>query len=63
MMGGYVVHFWLWKAYVADLASHLVAKRAAKSQKEHSEPETCRFLVDVAQKWTGEFCRNGAVGS
>ena len=34
MLGGYVVHLGPWKAHVADLGGHLVAKRAAKSQHE-----------------------------
>ena len=34
MLGGYVVHFGPWKAHVADLGGHLVAKSAAKSQHE-----------------------------
>ena len=34
MMGGYVVHPGPWKAHIADLVGHLVAKRAAKRQRE-----------------------------
>ena len=34
MLGGYVVHLGPWKAHVADLGGHLVAKSAAKSQHE-----------------------------
>ena len=36
MLGGYVVHFEPWKAHVADLGGHLVAKSAAKSQHEQA---------------------------
>ena len=62
MLGGYVVHFGPWRGHVADLGGHLVAKRAAESQRGQPEPKKLRFLVDVVQKWAGEFCRNGAVG-
>ena len=50
MLGGYVVHFGFRRCHFADIAGHLVAKRAAESQHEQPEPERCRFLVDVAQK-------------
>ena len=38
MLGGYVVYLGPWRAHVADLGGHLVAKRAAKSQ--HKRPKT-----------------------
>ena len=36
-----------------------MAKRVAKSQHEQPETERCRFLVDVAQKLSKKFCRDG----
>ena len=61
MLGRYVVHFGPWRDHVADLGSHLVAKRAAESRHEQPETEKCRFLVDVAQKLSNKFWRNCSV--
>ena len=37
MLGGYAMHLGPWKAYVADLGGHLVAKSADESQHEPAE--------------------------
>ena len=37
MLGGYTMHLGPWKAYVADLGGHLVAKSADESQHELAE--------------------------
>ena len=36
ILGVHAVHLGFWKAHVADLGGHLVAKRAAKSQHEQT---------------------------